>query len=197
MSSLKREKFNYCNYTFCFPFIVLSLLCFFFLLFLFFFFFSLFYPSQNNFCPLSRNPHIIWDKSAGVFFSFLHRGKNVRATQINSQFRKTEARMGSSGKKRGKKEKREKKREKNRERFRKNEFVNRSLRPSGCTRAKAYFRNCRDVSKHTFGQQRDTGILFEFIIVIVPVVIFPQVELLTNFKVKLEFSGSKVEIGAK
>lgn len=28
-------------------------------------------------------------------------------------------------------------------------------------------------------------------------VIFPQVKLLTNFKVKLEFSGSKVEIGAK
>lgn len=148
MSSLKREKFNYCNYTFCFPFIVLSLLCFFFLLFLFFFF-SLFYPSQNNFCPLSRNPHIIWDKSAGVFFSFLHRGKNVRATQINSQFRKTEARMGSSGSgqkkgKKGKERKREKKTENGSERT--NSWIARSvlraaLEPKRIFEIVATFRN--------------------------------------------------------
>lgn len=72
------------------------------------------------------------------------------------------------GQKKRKQEKKRKK-EENRERFRKNEFVNRSRHPSGCTRAKVYFRNCRDVLKHTFGQERETGILFEFIIVIVPV----------------------------
>lgn len=43
----------------------------------------------------------------GIFFSFFG-GKNVRATQINSQFRKTEACMGSSGK--NKKRKRKKQR---------------------------------------------------------------------------------------
>lgn len=101
-----------------------------------------------------------------------------------------------AGKKRGKKEKREKERKK--QRTVPKERIRESLAPSfGLHSSQRYFRNCRDVSKHTFGQQRDTGILFEFIIVIVPVVIFPQVELLTNFKVKLEFSGSKVEIGAK
>lgn len=49
--------------------------------------------------------------------------------------------MGSSGsgQKKGKKGKERKKEKKNRERFRKNEFVNRSLRPSGCTRAKGIF----------------------------------------------------------